>query len=226
MPDDEELTVPDLVVAATSGDQQAWDSLVVRFTPLVLSVVSRYRMNDADAADVSQTLWLRLVQHLPRLRQPAALPGWIVTTTSNECLRVIRIRQRTASFDPTIEPPRNRGTLNLAAAGEIDTDLLADERRVALLAAFAELSDRHRELLLLLLADPPLSYAEISERTGMAIGGIGPTRARALERLRKSPALAALLEKDERERRGARDRETRPGTTRANQRDDNDEPGR
>lgn len=194
--DDSELTVTDLVLAAAAGDQTAWNSLVVRFTPLVLSVVHRYRLGEQDAADVSQTLWLRLVQHLPQLRQPAALPGWIVTTAGNECLRVIRIRQRTASFDPLVEPPRNRGTVSQIVADEIDEDLLADERHAALLAAFAELPDKHRELLLLLLADPPLSYAEISERLGMAIGGIGPTRARALERLRRSPALAALLRTD------------------------------
>jgi RNA polymerase sigma factor (sigma-70 family) len=200
--DDGELTVTDLVMAATAGDQSAWNSLVIRFTPLVLSVVSRYRMSEPDAADISQTVWLRLVQHLPELRQPAALPGWIVTTASNECLRVIRIRQRTASFDPLVEPPRNRGTVTQISSGDIDTDLLADERHEALLTAFAELPDKHRELLALLLTDPPLSYAEISNRLGMAIGGIGPTRARALERLRRSPSLAALIRTNELEEQG------------------------
>jgi RNA polymerase sigma factor (sigma-70 family) len=200
--EDGDVSVTDLVVAAREGDQSAWNSLVVRFTPLVLSVISRYRMNEPDAADVSQTVWLRLVQHLPSLRQPAALPGWIVTTAGNECLRVIRIRQRTASFDPLVEPPRNRGTVTQIVSDDIDTDLLADERHEALLTAFAELPDKHRELLALLLADPPLSYAEISDRLGMAIGGIGPTRARALDRLRRSPSLAALIRSNELEDQG------------------------
>lgn len=187
-----EHTIAELVQAAGQRDKAAWDELVVRFNPLVGSVAARYRLNEQDAADVSQTVWLRLVQHLSSLREPAALPGWIVTTTRNECLRVLRIRQRTATFDPLLDPPRSRGPSD--DRPEIDEDLMRDERHEALLTAFAGLSARHRELLTLLLTDPPVSYAEISERLEMPIGAIGPTRARALDKLRRSPALAALLE--------------------------------
>ena len=186
-----EHTIAELVHAAVQGDKAAWDELVVRFNPLVMSVAARYRMSEQDAADVSQTLWLRLIQHLSSLREPAALPGWIVTTTRNECLRVLRIRQRTASFDPLLDPPRSRGPA--VEQHDIDDDLMRDERHEALLVAFAELNPRHRELLTLLLQDPPVSYADISERLGIPVGAIGPTRARALQRLRRSPALAALL---------------------------------
>jgi RNA polymerase sigma factor (sigma-70 family) len=186
-----EHTLAELVHAAAQHDKDAWDELVVRFHPLVMSVTARYRLREQDAADVSQTLWLRLVQHLSMLREPAALPGWIVTTTRNECLRVIRIRQRTGTFDPLLEPPRSRGPA--AEQGQVDEDLMRDERHDALLSAFAELSGRHRELLTLLLTDPPVSYAEISKRLSIPVGAIGPTRARALQKLRRSPALAALL---------------------------------
>ena len=189
-----EQTVAELVHAATRRDRAAWDELVLRFNPLVVSVASRFRLSEHDAADVSQTVWLRLVQHLSSLREPAALPGWIVTTTRNEALRVVRIRQRSGSFDPLLDPPRSKGPGE--ERREIDEDLISTERHEALLAAFAELSTRHRELLTLLLTDPPVSYAEISRRLEIPIGAIGPTRARALQRLRRSPALAALLETD------------------------------
>lgn len=190
-----EHTIAELVrAAADHHDKEAWDELVVRFHPLVMSVTARYRLSEQDAADVSQTLWLRLVQHLAALREPAALPGWIVTTTRNECLRVLRIRQRTGTFDPLLEPPRGRGPAGSEPVEQqIDEDLMRDERHDALLAAFAELSSRHRELLTLLLTDPPVSYADISARLGIPVGAIGPTRARALQKLRRSPALAALL---------------------------------
>jgi RNA polymerase sigma factor (sigma-70 family) len=187
----QEVTIAELVHSAARGDKNAWDELVLRFSPLVLSVAGRYRLGEQDGADVSQTVWLRLVQHLATLREPAALPGWIVTTTRNECLRVLRIRQRMAYFDPLIDPPG--GGRGAAGQDDIDDNLMQDERHEALLSAFAELPARHRELLILLLTDPPVSYAEISERLGIPIGGIGPTRARALDRLRRSPALAALL---------------------------------
>jgi hypothetical protein len=76
-----------LLADAVRGDEGAWRQLVIRFTPLVRSVISRYGLNRADTADVNQTLWLRLVEHLGNLREPAALPKWIIMTTSHECLR-------------------------------------------------------------------------------------------------------------------------------------------
>lgn len=190
-------TLAELVSTAAAGDAGAWDSIVSRFTPLVLSVTVRYRLADADAADVSQTLWLRLVQNLRNLREPQALPGWIATTTRNECFRVLHSRRRLLPYDPITDTPSDRSEFREVAHIDLDEDLLRAERHEALLAAFAELSDRHRQLLLLLLEDPPLSYATISERLDMPIGAIGPTRARAVERLRRSPAISALLESDD-----------------------------
>ena len=190
----DEITVTELVRSAANGDRNAWESLVNRYLPLVTSVAMRYRLAEDDLADVSQTVWLQLVQHLHSLRTPAALPGWIVTTTRNECFRLLRVRQRTVVVDPQVEQPASRGTLNEPV--EFDDDLVRNERHTALLTAFAELPDRHRRLLVLLLADPPKTYEEISKQLGMPVGGIGPTRARALERLRRSPAMAALMTAD------------------------------
>lgn len=191
--DGQDPDIGELVAAAAAGDQSAWDSLVDRYTPLIISVAGRYRLNTYDVADVSQTLWLRLVQHLKDLREPRALPGWIVTTTRNECLRVLRGHQRVQPFDPLVTLSGDGNGNGPPTYIDLDASLVQAERHEALLTAFAELSDTHRELLLVLLEDPPPTYADVSGRLGMPIGGIGPTRARALERLRRSPAIVALL---------------------------------
>jgi len=190
--DDDEVLLPDLVRAAADGDRASWDSLVVRFTPLVLSISARYRLGGHDAADVCQTVWLRLLKHVGTLRTPAALPGWIVTTARHECLRVLAGNQRLNSFDPMLEPPRAAPQPSPAWTEDFSEGLIRTERHEALLIAFADLPDRDRELLLLLVKDPPPSYAEISAQLGIPIGSIGPTRARAIDRLRRNPALAAL----------------------------------
>src|SRR6266540_1253387 len=160
----DEPSVTDLVARAGGGDERAWSALVARYAPLVWSVCRGYRLDEADAADVSQTVWLRLVEQLQTLRDPAALPGWLVTTTSRECvrMRMAAVRQRTAF-----------GRLDVAAGDEAGT---IDQR-----------------LLELLVRDPQPSYKEISAQLSMPIGSIGPTRARCLDRLRHTPALAALI---------------------------------
>ncbi|WP_183100460.1 RNA polymerase sigma factor [Nocardioides pelophilus] len=176
-----------LVLAAREGNQDAWDAIVDRFLPLVGAIIRRHRLSEADGDDVSQTVWLRLVEHLDALREPAALPGWIRTIVRNECLRVINARGRMQPVDP-----QEHGVLEVAGDDVIDDDLLAAERRQLLREALAELPAARRDLLLLLLADPPLAYEEISARLGIPIGSIGPTRARALDQLRRTRALRGL----------------------------------
>ena len=88
MRDDPHVT--DLVTRARKGDQQAWDALVERYAPLIWSICRRYRLSDADAEDVGQSVWLQFVSHLGAIRDPAALPGWLTTTTKRECSRVVR----------------------------------------------------------------------------------------------------------------------------------------
>src|SRR5215510_16295352 len=84
----------DLVIRAKKGDKQAWDALVERYAPLVWSVCRRYRLGRADAEDVNQSVWLTLVDQLAALREPAALPGWLATTTQRECGRVLRAARK------------------------------------------------------------------------------------------------------------------------------------
>ncbi|WP_374220786.1 RNA polymerase sigma factor [Pimelobacter simplex] len=178
-----------LVPAAREGDQHAWDAIVDRFLPLVDAIIRGHRLSEADGDDVSQTVWLRLVEHLGDLREPAALPGWIRTTTRNECLRLLSARGRVRPVDP-----QDATGLDAVVDDVAGTDLLAAESRQLLREALASLPEARRALLLLLLADPPVGYEEISRRLGIPIGSIGPTRARALEQLRRTPALRRLAE--------------------------------
>ncbi|MGB7981336.1 MAG: sigma-70 family RNA polymerase sigma factor [Candidatus Nanopelagicales bacterium] len=184
----ERESVTALVDGARSGDSRAWDTLVDRYLPLVSALIARHRLRGADAEDVNQTVWLSLVEHLDALREPEALPGWIATTTRNECLRWLRMHQRTTPVDPQAPSPFDA----IGVDHEVDDDLLRAERHHALREALVELPEPRRELLTLLLADPPMPYGEISERLGIPVGSIGPTRARALETLRRSPALSAF----------------------------------
>jgi RNA polymerase sigma factor (sigma-70 family) len=186
--DDDAEPIPALVAAALDGDPDSWNRLVERYTPVVLAVVRRFRLQDSDADDVVQVVWLRVVEKLVRVREPAALPGWLVTTARRECLHLVEARRRVA---PTLldDWARPDGSEDPA----LDRDLLEAERHAALLAALAELPDRQRDLLLLLLEDPPLSYDEISARLDMPVGSIGPTRARALARIRSSRTMQNLL---------------------------------
>jgi RNA polymerase sigma factor (sigma-70 family) len=182
-------TLEETVAAARAGDRAAWDSLVERYMPLVLGVAGRFRLGSNDVADVSQALWLRLVEHLDDIREPCALPGWIVTTTKNEALRLLKARQHTVTVDPqtgfALDDPANDG--------EVEEDLLRLERHQALRDGLRELRPQHRALLQLLLTDPPLSYDDISRRLGIPKGSIGPTRARCLEALRNTSALRSFL---------------------------------
>jgi RNA polymerase sigma factor (sigma-70 family) len=179
-----------LVARAADGDQAAWNEIVERYAPLVWSICIRYRLSSHDIEDVSQSVWLLLVEHLGNLREPAALPGWLATTTQHECQRVLRAARRYDRFGPVpdeLPPP-------LADDTVIEQEIITAERNAALRAAFGELAPRCRELLSMLITDPPLSYAKISATLQIPVGSIGPQRARCLERLRNSRSLSAFID--------------------------------
>jgi RNA polymerase sigma factor (sigma-70 family) len=180
----DDIPIAELVAAAAAGDESAWDEIVNRFSPLLAGVIGGYRLPPAVRQDIAQIVWLRLVEKLDTLRDPQCLPGWLVTTARHEALRQIEQLSRTQARDP----------LDAYWVDQADVVVLRQERHEALLGALAELPAHQRQLLQLLIADPPLSYATIASRLGISIGNIGPTRARALDRLRQSSALQALLE--------------------------------
>lgn len=175
-----------LVSRAADGDQKAWDEIVERYAPLVWSICVRYRLGREQSGDVSQSVWLLLVERIAALREPAALPGWLATTTQRECFRVLREARK----HEHAELPGDDRLPPGADTAMIDEEMLAAERGAAIRAAFAELSHSCRELLAMLVSDPPRAYADISRALGVAVGSIGPMRARCLDRLRRSPRLA------------------------------------
>lgn len=179
--------VAELLAGAAEGDAAAWERLVDRFAGLVWSVARAHGLSPADAADVSQTVWLRLVEHLGRIRDAERLPGWLSTTTRNESLRVLRNQQRQVPADDPFGEDADDDD-----ASAVDAALLARERDSLVWAAFERLSTPCQLLLRLLMADPPPSYQEIGETLGMPVGSIGPTRARCLERLRATPEISRI----------------------------------
>jgi RNA polymerase sigma factor (sigma-70 family) len=202
----DDSSVSALVARARAGDQPAWNELVERYAPLVWSICNRYRLSRQDIDDIGQTVWLLLVEQLGNIRQPAALPGWLATTTQRECLRVLRAASRYDSFGSSVDSLGLRDQ----PTPVIEQEVIEAELHAALRTAFADLPARCRQLLSMLLSDPPHSYAEISATVSIAIGSIGPQRARCLEKLRRSPALTALsdLEVEGGEVSGARASET------------------
>ena len=184
--------VIDLVTRAGNGDKQAWDALVERYATLIWSICRRHRLRDADAEDVGQSVWLQLVDQLDRIRDPAALPGWLATVTRRECLRVLGAARPPLAAGCVMDA----GTIRDEQAGMAEQELLAAERHVALREAFRDLPPSGRQLILLLIQDPPVPYAEISARLGIPVGSIGPTRSRCLDKLRRHPAIAALISTD------------------------------
>jgi RNA polymerase sigma factor (sigma-70 family) len=183
------MLVTDLVTRASTGDKQAWDALVERYAPLIWSICGRYRLGRADAEAVGQSVWLRLAGQLEMIRDPAALPGWLATTTSRECGRVLR----TARGQHVPVRAVDAGNLPDQQAGTADQELLASERHAALRDAVSRLPQDGQQLIALLIADPPVSYAEISTRLGIPVSSIDPKRSRCLEMLRRDPILTALI---------------------------------
>jgi RNA polymerase sigma factor (sigma-70 family) len=175
-----------LVTRAANGDKDAWNEIIERYGPLVWSICMRYRLKNQDIEDVGQTVWLLLVEQLGKLREPAALPGWLATTTQRECLRVLTAARK-AEDAVTLDD-----TLPIVDAAVIEEEILAAERNAALRTALGELPLRCRQLVTMLISDPPSSYAEISATLQIPMGSIGPQRSRCLERLRRSSALARL----------------------------------
>jgi RNA polymerase sigma factor (sigma-70 family) len=185
-----------LVSRAAAGDQEAWDQIVERYAPLVWAIGRRYRLTDHDREDVGQRVWLLLVEQIGKLREPAALPGWLATTTSRECQRVLKTRRRAdrlvTSQDPAWLPD------DAAEVAIVEAEILAAELNAALRAAVLDLPPRCQQLLSMLASDPPHSYAEISAALGIPVGSIGPQRARCLDRLRRAMMPAWMVEEPDR----------------------------
>jgi RNA polymerase sigma factor (sigma-70 family) len=177
----------DLVTAALHGDKASWEVLVARYSGLVWSVARGYRLASADAADVFQTTWLRLAEHLGRITNPSQVGAWLATTARHEALRVARGANRMVLADDATLVALGHVDDYSPEAATLDAEQvrLDAERAERVWRAFGKLPERCRELLRILIASPPPSYAEVAVALGMPVGSIGPTRARCLRRLRE-----------------------------------------
>jgi RNA polymerase sigma factor (sigma-70 family) len=169
-----------LVRLAAAGDKAAWERLVDQYSRLIWAMTRDFRLTETDAADVVQTTWLRLLEHIGRIEYPERLGSWLATTARHECLRHLAASKRVTlvgDHDATFgNSPEHQP--------DVEERLLAGERAQAVREAVSTLPARSQQLLQLLMADPPVSYTEISDQLGLPIGSIGPTRGRCLERLR------------------------------------------
>lgn len=171
-------SVADLLHRISNGDPAAWDEILRRYGKLVSTTVRSFRLQEADALDAMQMTWLRLTENADRVQFPERLGGWLATTARRECLHILRDVKRGPQrtevtpenvSDPSVGPEQRA----------IDLDTTRTLRKL-----INELSPRRRSLIRMLFTDDPSSYDKIARITGIPLGGIGPTRARALRQLR------------------------------------------
>jgi len=176
----------DLLRQALGGDARSWNELVRLHTPFLLRVAASYRLDD-EAQDAVQVAFVRLLENASTIRNPNAVKSWLATTVQHECLKTLRRRNRES---PTGDDADWDELLPASGQPPLDDELLRREERELLHQALSGLRRRDRELLVL-LSDPDTdSYTTVSQRLGMPIGSIGPTRQRTLLRVRD--ALGSL----------------------------------
>ena len=169
----------DLLLRVGDGDPTAWEEIFSRYGKLVYATVWSFRLQEADALDAVQMTWLRLAENAHRIRFPERLGGWLATTARRECLHILR------QAKPTL------GALGIVPETVVDPSVGPEQRVIEvdtsrrLWKLVAELSPRRQTLLRTLFTNNPQSYAEVAHATGIPPGGIGPTRARALQQLRR-----------------------------------------
>jgi RNA polymerase sigma factor (sigma-70 family) len=171
-----------LVSAAAHGDRLAWERIVESYGRLIWVIARNHRLSPGDAADVSQTTWLRLMEHIDRLTEPGRVGAWLATTARRECLRIQAKNRRTSPIpdEAIVELVQVRGV----AADDLDAALLSAERSEAVHRAIALLPAHCQEMLRLMMLDPAPTYEEIAAAIGRPIGSLGPSRKRCLEKLR------------------------------------------
>ncbi|GAA0924769.1 RNA polymerase sigma factor [Virgisporangium aurantiacum] len=175
--------IAQLMAAAIDGDERAWNKLVERFSALLWSICRTYGLGPADAADAFQLTWLRLLEHMETIQEPARLAGWLATTCRRECMAILRRSRRVMLSSDDALFDRVSGQ-----APEADRATLLSDRDAELWLAFGRLSERCQRLLRVLVVEPEdgaPSYDMAAAVLDMPKGSLGPTRGRCLEQLRK-----------------------------------------
>jgi RNA polymerase sigma factor (sigma-70 family) len=169
-----------LLHRAGQDDQLAWRRLIDKHDALLHSVARSFRLQPADACDVAQTTWLRLVQKMHTIQDPEKLRGWLAVTATRECLAILRKRSL-LDLEPALDDAPD-------PAVDLATMVAESETAAALWADVGDLPRRQRLLLQALFREDCGSYSDVAAKCSMPIGSIGPTRARALSRLRQKLA--------------------------------------
>jgi RNA polymerase sigma factor (sigma-70 family) len=175
-----ESTTTDLLIAARSGDRSAWEQIVKRYARLVRSIAAEFRLQESDAADVAQNTWLRLLAYGGTIRDPEKLGSWLATTARREASALLRRSRPEVASESAGDG---------VAAGDPSPEdvVVAAETAAAVRRAAGALNDRQRLLVnALFYQSPVISYDEVSRRTGLPVGSIGPTRIRTLKRLHRT----------------------------------------
>ncbi|MEK6302271.1 MAG: sigma-70 family RNA polymerase sigma factor [Acidobacteriota bacterium] len=177
-----------LVERCLAGDSSAWEALIVRYQRLIYSIPLRAGFSPVDAADIFQSVCVKLLQKLSTLRNRAKVSSWLMTITTRECWRLAEKRRR--ETQPSIYGEEyDRDILNNleSSAPHAEQQQISFENQQAVRDAVAALNERCRLLITLLFySKDEVSYAEIARRAGIPRNSLGPNRARCLQRLRRA----------------------------------------
>ena len=175
-----------LVHRCLGGDASAWSELVMRHQRIVYAMVTRMGMDEHAAADVFQTVFVRLMAHLPRLQQPERLQAWIVTTAKRETLRMRYLALRSISLSDDSDTGAAALEESLRDESPLaDAELEALQDLALLRSALDRLDPRCQTLLHRLFAEEASAYGTVAQEMGVPVGSVGPTRARCLAKLRR-----------------------------------------
>ena len=172
-----------LVKECLKGDEEAWSALIEKYKALICSIPVKYGLPPHEAADVFQATCMELLTRLPELREPRALPKWLMQVAHHQCYRWKQQQQRIVSRDADAHTPEP------AIPAIADSLVQQTQEEQMLREALASLTPQCRRLVeLLFLETPPRPYAEVAAELGLALGSIGFTRQKCIERLRRSLA--------------------------------------
>jgi len=177
----------DLIAACLAGESAAWERLVARYQRLVYSIPMKLRLSPDDAADIFQSVWLKLYEKLASLRDHEKLSSWLITTTTREVWRVAARNRRDSAPAIADGDDQSNSLEQIAATAPLaDAERERLEQQQIVRAAVESLPERCRNLLTMLFYEKDeLSYAEIARRMEMPVPSVGPTRARCLEKMKK-----------------------------------------